>query len=201
MMDLNKTALLAIDLIKAFSPRDLYSKTQLPVDQLTSDRRSNINKLLHWSETNKFLTIFISDAHHYEDFERMNEPVHALHDTEQSELMDWVYQAKNALIIKKRTYDGTTNPKLIEMLKDNKISRLIIIGTSTGACVLRTIKGLMNRGYKDILLVEDACADIFPIRHRKSIQMMKNLEKFNVIMTKECRKKQYSKKISSLIER
>jgi len=184
MMDLNNTALLAIDLIKAFSPRNLYSKTQLPVDQLTLDRRNNINNLLHWAETNKILTIFVNDAHHYEDFKRMNEPVHALHDTEQSELMDWVYQPKNALLIKKRTYDGTTNPKLIAFLKSNQISQMVVIGTSTGACVLRTIDGLKNKGYHEILLVEDACADIFPIRHKQTIKILNQTGKFEVILTK-----------------
>ena len=182
MKNLNKTALLVIDLINAFSPRELYSKTQLPVEQLTVDRRNNINNLLHWAETNQILTIFINDAHHHEDFKRMNEPVHALHDTEQSELMDWVYQPQNSLIIKKRTYDGTSNPKLIEKLKSNHISKIIIIGTSTGACVLRTIKGLMNNGFHNIFLVENACADIFPIRHKQCIQLIKDLEKIEVIM-------------------
>ena len=101
MIPLKKTLLLIMDLIKAFSPKKWYSKTDLPINQLTSYHQKKINRILRWAESLEIQTVFICDSHKKEDFERLHEKFHALEGTKNTELMDWVYKPPKSLTFTK----------------------------------------------------------------------------------------------------
>lgn len=163
--------------------RALYTGTQLPVEMLSADRRRNINLCSRWAETNTHSVIFLNDAHKYEDFARLHEPVHAVRGTQQCELMDWVYMPQNAMMFIKRHYNGTSTPEFLSFMKSKTFWPIFVCGTSTGVCVRYTIEGLQRIGFTRICVIEDACADLFPARHADCIHQWQSSGLIRVINT------------------
>ncbi len=172
-----------MDLVQAFAPADLGSPGELPVNQLTAERRDNINKLLHFGESQHWGVFFLNDAHRSEDFTKLHEPPHALYGTPSSALMPWVYRPSDAKTFEKRTYNGCAGTPLVEELRNSGVVSIIIIGTSTGKCVLHTLLGLRKAGFQDITLIADACADLYPSRHRQALRQLCENQLATILLT------------------
>ncbi|MBD3351752.1 MAG: isochorismatase family protein [Candidatus Lokiarchaeota archaeon] len=180
-----ETILIVIDLINAFSPIELYKLSEMPVEQLDLKRRKNINNVINWAQKNHILTTFICDSHFPNQFENSKEIPHALVGSEQTQIMSWVNVPKDSKIFQKHTYNGSKNEEFIKLLKDHHVNSFIILGTSTGACVYKTATGLKKKGFQDICIVEDACADYFPDRHYLTINKILGDKLFNIVFSNE----------------
>ena len=181
----SKRLIIAVDLINAFSPRELYPETELPVTMLDASRRRNINRILHLGDSPSVRTVFIQDAHVSEDFIRMHEPRHAVKGSPQAMRMGWVYTPQHAQTFTKNTYDGTTNSSFVRFLRHENPSEIIVIGTSTGVCVLHTMEGVLRLGFSPVTLIEDACGDMFPRRHAFTIRKLLSGSSIRVLSTVE----------------
>lgn len=85
-------------------------------------------------------------------------------------------------VLIKNGFDGFHATKLHEILHQQGVDTLVIIGLITRACVLNTLMSAFNHGYR-ILLVEDACADRDPTVHK---QIMETYNGYNcVVLTSE----------------
>jgi len=65
-------------------------------------------------------------------------------------------QAKNdgatALMVKKDHYDGFTNPRLEETLKENNIDEVWVTGLVDEICIYHNTKGFLERGYNPTIV-------------------------------------------------
>jgi len=85
-------------------------------------------------------------------------------------------------VLIKNGFDGFHATKLHEILQQQEVDTLVIIGLITRACVLNTMMSAFNHGYR-ILLVEDACGDRDPLVHK---QIMDTYNGYNcVVLTSE----------------
>jgi len=85
-------------------------------------------------------------------------------------------------VLIKNGFDGFHATKLHEILQEQGVDTLVIIGLITRACVLNTLMSAFNHGYR-ILLVEDGCGDRDPLVHK---QIMDTYGGYNcVVLTSE----------------
>ena len=63
------------------------------------------------------------------------------------------------IIIEKYTYDVFSNPKLENILRENKIKDLIICGVTTDLCIDSTVRSAFTKGY-NIIIPKDLIATV-----------------------------------------
>lgn len=66
--------------------------------------------------------------------------------------------APPATIIDKPFYSAFTSSKLLSFLADKRVDTLVITGTETDVCVLSTILGAIDVGYRAILVEDAVCS-------------------------------------------
>ncbi|QEE15190.1 cysteine hydrolase family protein [Promethearchaeum syntrophicum] len=175
------SVLIIIDLINAFGPSPISPTPELPVPTINEHFQYVVNSVISLWESQRKPIIFISDAHHQSDFERLNEPPHALYNTKAAELMSWVLQPDYSKHFTKRTYDGCSNHKFCKYIQSKKFSKAYIMGTSTGVCIKHTALSLLKNGIQQIYMIEEALGDIFPSRHKFYIQVFKDHPRIHII--------------------
>jgi nicotinamidase-related amidase len=67
-------------------------------------------------------------------------------------------------ILDKRGFSAFDSPELEQLLRDLGVEALILTGVETDVCVLSTLLGAIDRGYR-VVLVEDAIASSDPASH------------------------------------
>ncbi len=165
---------MVIDLINAFGPEPFSPTPELPVSAINAEFCAKTNAIIDFFSKHGCHILFLCDHHSEADFIRMNEPPHARIGTKAAELMTWIHQPPDSHIFRKRTYDGSTNPQLVEYLKKHNIANCFALGTSTGVCVRHSIEGFIAKGITPWYVVEDLLGDIFPSRHRYFLQYFLN---------------------------
>ncbi len=175
------SVLIIIDLINAFGPSSISPTPELPVSAINPHFQFVVNSVISYWDTQDKPIVFISDAHHQSDYQRLNEPPHALFNTKAAEIMSWVLQPKNSHYFTKRNYDGCSNPELCQFIQSNQYVNAFIMGTSTGVCVKYTALSLLKNGIKQIYMIEEALGDIFPSRHNFYLQVLNKHPKIQII--------------------
>jgi len=82
----------------------------------------------------------------------------------------WARELEGEDVIYKSTFDGFFATPLESRLEELGVTRVLICGLVTSACVLGTALGAFYRGL-DVLLVEDCCADRSIERHEATVGM------------------------------
>ena len=77
---------------------------------------------------------------------------------------------KNDQIITKNAYDAFTNPKLIKVLKKQKIKYVAVAGVFGDGCVMSTIQGGFSAGYNFIILKD--LIETTDVKIRQKIQKL-----------------------------
>lgn len=163
-------ALIIIDLIQDFSPKELNPNAPLPVEQLSREKRIKINNFIQWASEQGFTIIFIRDCHFPEQFEKTLEIPHALIDTPGREFMSWLKLPKEFLEFEKYGYNAVQNPIFRKFLQERNFDIIGIFGTSTGVCVYQSWRAISTLTDSKVFLLEDGCGDMFPQRHKQTIQ-------------------------------
>jgi nicotinamidase-related amidase len=78
---------------------------------------------------------------------------------------------KHELVIDKPGKGAFYGTHLLEILNQNKISQLVIMGVTTEVCVQSTMREANDRGF-DCLLIEDATASYFPEFKEATLSMV-----------------------------
>ena len=73
-------------------------------------------------------------------------------------------------VVHKPTFDGFFRTELEGILIEMGVTRILVCGLVTSACVLSTAFGGFSRGF-DVLIVEDCCADRSLERHRAVVSL------------------------------
>ena len=82
----------------------------------------------------------------------------------------WAKEIEGELVVMKSTFDGFFRTELEACLLELGVTRVLVCGLITSACVLSTALGAFHRGF-DVLLVEDCCADRSLARHQATVAM------------------------------
>ena len=145
---MSKQALLVIDMLNDF----VLQGAPLEVP----DARGIISPLegrIKNARTNDIPVIYICDSHEKNDreFIRMGWPPHALAGSRGAQVVDQLELSIHDAIIYKKTYSGFFETDLDRVLKEGRISELLITGCVTNICVLYTVAGLRVRGFEVIV--------------------------------------------------
>jgi nicotinamidase-related amidase len=73
--------------------------------------------------------------------------------------------------VRKRWYDGFAGTGLDDALRARGVVSLVVTGTMTDICVLSTVVGAFNRGYR-VSVVEDAVATLSPEIQRATLDIV-----------------------------
>mmetsp|Transcript_13998 Transcript_13998/g.41383 ORF Transcript_13998/g.41383 Transcript_13998/m.41383 type:complete len:193 (-) Transcript_13998:144-722(-) len=82
----------------------------------------------------------------------------------------WARERPGEPVVFKSTFDGFFRTELEACLCRMGVTRVLVCGLVTSACVLSTALGAFHRGF-DVLLVEDCCADRSVARHQATVAM------------------------------
>jgi nicotinamidase-related amidase len=63
-----------------------------------------------------------------------------------------------AQVLDKKVYSPWTEGRLDAMLRETKVDTLVITGGETDVCVLATVLGAMDRGYRVVLVADAICS-------------------------------------------
>ncbi len=88
------------------------------------------------------------------------------------ELCSVVHPESEDLIIDKARYSSVYATGLEDVLRQRRIARVVVGGVTTSMCVETTVRDLAQRDY-EIVVVENACADLDRARHAASLAVMR----------------------------
>lgn len=63
-----------------------------------------------------------------------------------------------AMVVDKRTYSPWTEGKFEHLLRNGRIDTVIVTGGETDICVLATVLGAIDRGYRVVLVADAVCS-------------------------------------------
>jgi isochorismate hydrolase len=151
LLEINKlkVAILVLDMQKVYI--DPHSKSAIPSMGFIIP---NIEKILSAYPGN--LTVFTRHLNDNENAKLMSKWWKTLlkQDSSASEL---VFEKKEALVIEKSQYDAFYDTNLDEILRENLIEQVVIVGAMTNLCCESTARSAFARGY-EVFFVADAMA-------------------------------------------
>ena len=138
-LNLEHTLFIVIDMINGFAKKG----------NLASDRVKNlipkISELL--SNKNNLNKIFICDAHSEKSIEFQSYPLHALYESEESQVVDELlpYLDDETIVLHKNSTNAMASKGLKLYLEEhNEIDNFILIGDCTDICILQCALGLKS---------------------------------------------------------
>lgn len=120
--------------------------------------------------------IYICDSHEKNDqeFVRMGWPPHALAGSMGAQVIDPLKPSTQDRIILKKSYSGFFETELDKVLKESKVSQLLVTGCVTNICVLYTVADAVQREYK-VTVFQDCVAALNQHDHEYALQQMKDV--------------------------
>ncbi|MDI6641914.1 MAG: isochorismatase family cysteine hydrolase, partial [Elusimicrobiota bacterium] len=114
------------------------------------------------------------DAHKEDDLEFKIFPKHCIDGTKGAEIIEELRPKSEDIIVKKTRYSGFYNTNLSQILKENKVSEVELVGVCTSICVMDTAGELRNRDYK-VIVYKDGVADFDPKAHSFALERMEKI--------------------------
>lgn len=84
------------------------------------------------------------------------------------QVIDELKPLPNELVVNKNSMGAFNSSGIDQLLRNMRITGLVVTGVGTNACVDTTARDAADRGY-DVYLVEDACAAIDPLLHETTL--------------------------------
>lgn len=81
--------------------------------------------------------------------------------------------APPAAVVDKHTYSAFSRPELPELLRQRRVDALIVSGAETDVCVLATVLGAVERGYR-VVVAGDAVCSSSDLGHDRLIEVYRN---------------------------
>ncbi|MDX1778280.1 MAG: isochorismatase family cysteine hydrolase [Thermodesulfobacteriota bacterium] len=136
----------------------------------------HIQRQIKTARKNNMSVIYICDSHDHNDreFIRMGWPPHALAGSKGARVIDQLKPSTHDRIILKKSYSGFFATDLDVVLKESKVSELVITGCVTNICVLYTAADAVQRGYK-VSVVKDCVAALDQKDHEFALKQMRDV--------------------------
>jgi nicotinamidase/pyrazinamidase len=123
---------------------------------------------------NNDLVVFICDSHEEDDPEFKIFPKHSVAGTKGAEIIDELPVKKKDIIVKKKRFSAFYGTSLDDILQENNISEVAVLGVCTSICVMDTVGDLRNRDYK-VIVYKKGVADFDQNAHRFALERMSNI--------------------------
>ena len=78
-------------------------------------------------------------------------------------------QVSSSPVVGKNTYDTFINTKLANILQEQRVERVVVVGVMTDCCCDTTARSAFNRGYETWVL-EDACGSANKRQHQAGLR-------------------------------
>ncbi|WP_119327740.1 isochorismatase family protein [Cysteiniphilum halobium] len=132
---------------------------------------SNVKKLIKFAEDKKMKKIFVR---HNDSSDTSNNMIawwggdQIIKGSKEWEIMD-EFDASNDIIVDKSQYSAFYQTNLEDILKENKITDLIVCGVMTNCCCETTTRDAFMRGY-NVFFINDATGTINSELHEAAIK-------------------------------
>ncbi len=126
------------------------------------------------------LVVFICDAHKEDDLEFEVFPKHCVAGSSGAEIIDELPVGDKDIIVKKTRYSAFYGTNLDDVLEDNSISEVYVVGVCTSICVMDTVGDLRDRDYK-VIVYKDGVADFDERNYQFSVERMEKIYAAKVV--------------------
>jgi len=160
-------ALFVIDMLKDFIEEDgaLYcgntSREIIPFIKQKIDEFHNREDLV----------VYICDSHQGDDPEFKMFAPHCIAGTRGAEIIDKLPVEKSDIIIKKSRFSAFYSTNLDQVLSENKVTEIHVVGVCTSICVMDTVGDSRNRDY-EVKVYSHGVADFDPEAHEFALKRM-----------------------------
>jgi nicotinamidase/pyrazinamidase len=159
--------LFVIDMLKDFIEEDgaLYcGKTSRVIISFIKQKIDEFHK-------REDLVVYLCDSHQKDDPEFKMFPPHCVAGTRGAEILDELPVEKSDIIIKKSRFSAFYNTNLDQVLYENKVTTVHVVGVCTSICVMDTVGDLRNRDY-EVKIYSQGVADFDPEAHEFALKRM-----------------------------
>ncbi|MEM2143100.1 MAG: isochorismatase family cysteine hydrolase [Candidatus Thorarchaeota archaeon] len=173
------TALIVVDMLNDF----VRPSGRLPVNGAESLLPVQ-RRLLEVARELGYPIVYLADNHLPDDPEFTKWPPHAIVGTEGSQVVSEIAPQQSDRVIPKRRYSGFFGTDLDLTLRENGVSRIMLMGVLTDICVMYTSADASALGY-EVIVVSDATMSTDDENHRFALQHMKYVHGASVITAEE----------------
>lgn len=146
-----RKALLLIDLLKDYLPRDQYPNAKLPQESMRGVVEK-ARRILEHARSQGWAVLYVNDAHHPEDSEIQYVGAHCMAGSGGAEIIDDLKPTEGEPVLLKRRRDGFSNPDLERRLSELRVEEIWEVGDF---CVLPTAETALRKGFR-VKVVRDA---------------------------------------------
>ena len=118
--------------------------------------------------------IFLGDCHEEDDKEFTLFPPHCIVNTEGAELIDELKALPGEYFINKTRYSGFYGTDLDEVLTNEEVKEVYLVGVCTSICVMETVADLRNRDYPTFVF-RQGVADFDQEAHDFALRRMEKI--------------------------
>lgn len=175
-----KKLLIVVDLLKDFcSVGGMLSKSIVTGEYYAKPILLEVGHIVDAYRSANDPIIWLCDSHAKDDKEFERFPSHAVKDTWGAEVIDELFPAvieksPHEIVIPKTRYSGFYGTDLEYRLMRIAPDESTVIGVCTSICVMDTVGGLANRGYRTIVH-KNCVADFDPATHEAALARMEGL--------------------------
>jgi nicotinamidase/pyrazinamidase len=160
-------ALLVIDMLKDFIEED----GALYCGKASREIISFIKQKIDEFHKREDLVVYICDSHQEDDPEFKMFAPHCVAGTRGAEIIDELPVEKSDIIIKKSRFSAFYNTNLDQVLSENKVTEVHVVGVCTSICVMDTVGDLRDRDY-EVRIYSQGVADFDPEAHEFALKRM-----------------------------
>ncbi|RJP74729.1 MAG: cysteine hydrolase [Candidatus Abyssobacteria bacterium SURF_17] len=131
-----------------------------------------IKKEIERTRENGGLVIYLTDAHKPNDKEFELFPKHSVKGTPGAQIIPELRPKRGDVVVPKTRFSGFYGTKLGEILKENKVQHVTVVGVCTSICVMDTVGGLRDRDYA-VTVPKKGVADFDQKFHRFALERMR----------------------------
>ncbi|MFP3867114.1 MAG: cysteine hydrolase family protein [Desulfobacteraceae bacterium] len=118
--------------------------------------------------------IFLRDSHDPNDREFERFPPHSVRHTPGAEIIPQLTPHPEDYQVEKTRFSGFYNTNLEDILKQEQVTEVHLVGVCTSICVMETASDLVERDYP-VVVYRQGVADLNPQDHEWSLKRMANV--------------------------
>lgn len=120
------------------------------------------------------LVVFVCDNHQPSDPEFKLFPPHCVTGTPGAQIISSLEVKENDVVVPKTRYSAFFRTNLEEILQENKINEVHVVGVCTSICVMDTVGELRNRDYP-VVVYRQGVADFDAEAHEFALRRMEKI--------------------------
>lgn len=167
---MSRKALIVVDMLRDFLEEDgaLYcGEKARAIIPFVSETLENMRK-------EGAVIIFVRDAHKEDDVEFKRFPKHCVEGTRGAEIIDSLKVEAGDYVIPKRHFSAFYETNLEEILKNEGVDELYLVGVCTSICIMETTRDLIDRDYK-VYILRQGVADFDDEAHTFALKRMERV--------------------------